>query len=296
VRAWRRGDKRRAGRFLTLAILCFLGPAIGASCGNAYVRLDAPEIYFYHNDFLGTPQRLTNNNPDDPKVVWAARYEPFGQAQIDDDVDDDGTPVVNPLRFPGQYDDDWKRPWGGVGPYYNMARYYDPAIGRYTQVDPVLEQTMEVPQGALECGGACGPLSYGYGRNNPLKYVDPSGLYWIDPDMPWDKANDVDMAVRRLQRVVLPSNCAGTCISDRIRRALPDARFHWRPKTLWVLRLCGFSYPATLSVWLGNTSWQERADQCGPLWCTILHEMTHAVQGYLSEARPREVERSCGCP
>jgi uncharacterized protein RhaS with RHS repeats len=45
-----------------------------------------------------------------------------------------------------------------------MARYYDPAIGRYTQVDPLHDaaQTELAP--------------YAYASNNPLLFTDPRGL------------------------------------------------------------------------------------------------------------------------
>jgi RHS repeat-associated protein len=42
--------------------------------------------------------------------------------------------------------------------YYN-ARYYDPALSRFLQADPVLD----------------GLNRYAYVGNNPVKYVDPSG-------------------------------------------------------------------------------------------------------------------------
>jgi len=44
--------------------------------------------------------------------------------------------------------------------YYYGARYYDPYIGRFTQRDPIGD----------------GVNWYVYTRNNPLKFVDPTGL------------------------------------------------------------------------------------------------------------------------
>ena len=45
-----------------------------------------------------------------------------------------------------------------------MARYHDPAYGRFTQTDPL--------------GGPMGPgvVSYVYAANSPLVFGDPSGL------------------------------------------------------------------------------------------------------------------------
>jgi RHS repeat-associated protein len=46
-----------------------------------------------------------------------------------------------------------------TGLYYFEARYYDPEIGRFISVDP----------------GKDGDNWYAYCRNNPVKYVDPTG-------------------------------------------------------------------------------------------------------------------------
>ncbi|MBE0502481.1 MAG: RHS domain-containing protein, partial [Desulfuromonadales bacterium] len=78
----------------------------------------------YHNDHLGTPQRLTAAN--DGTVVWSAAYAAFGLAVVDP-----ASTVENNLRFPGQYAD------AESGLYYNFHRIYDPNSGRYTQVDPI---------------------------------------------------------------------------------------------------------------------------------------------------------------
>jgi uncharacterized protein RhaS with RHS repeats len=38
------------------------------------------DYYFYQNDHLGTPQKLTAING---AVVWAAKYTSFGKADVD---------------------------------------------------------------------------------------------------------------------------------------------------------------------------------------------------------------------
>jgi RHS repeat-associated protein len=113
------------------------------------------EYYFYHNDHLGTPQKLTARNG---KVVWSARYASFGSAQP---VEQE---VQNPLRFPGQYYDQ------ETGLHYNYNRYHDPQLGRYLKTDPI----------GLNSGDF---TLYVYGSNNPLKYIDPYGYEVLDPSM-----------------------------------------------------------------------------------------------------------------
>ncbi len=105
-------------------------------------------IHYYHNDRLGTPQKTTDRTGN---VSWAAGFDPFGKA----------TPttafITQNLRFPGQYYDE------ETGLHYNIARFYDPNLGRYLQSDPI---------------GLMGVLinTYTYVRNNPVNLIDPEGL------------------------------------------------------------------------------------------------------------------------
>lgn len=77
--------------------------------------------YLYHNDHLWTPQRLTNTQGE---TQWSARSEAFGRTAAIINA------INNPLRFPGQYEDE-------QGLHYNWNRDYSPSLGRYVQSDPV---------------------------------------------------------------------------------------------------------------------------------------------------------------
>ncbi|MCK5228806.1 MAG: RHS domain-containing protein, partial [Desulfobulbaceae bacterium] len=110
------------------------------------------EYYFYHNDHLGTPQKMTAING---AVVWIAKYNAFGNASVDG-----SSAVVNSLRFPGQYFDD------ETGLHYNWQRYYDLQTGRYLTPDPI----------GLSGGGNL------YIYANPVNFIDPLGL------IRWEKA------------------------------------------------------------------------------------------------------------
>ena len=105
---------------------------------------------YYQNDHLNTPQMLTRPNG---AIVWQGQYDAFGE------VTQTNTQVSNPLRFPGQYQDD------ETGLHYNWHRYYDNNIGRYVTSDPI---------------GLDGGLNtYGYAEQNSLLYTDPYGLYCL---------------------------------------------------------------------------------------------------------------------
>ncbi|WP_422375682.1 RHS repeat-associated core domain-containing protein [Roseibium sp.] len=108
-------------------------------------------IYIYNTDHQGVPYELI---AEDGSVAWAATYLAFGGARVVTGAD-----FYQPLRFPGQYFDDES------GLHYNRNRYYDPALGRYTQPDPI---------------SLLGGLNaYAYALD-PNGFIDPFGLTPLD--------------------------------------------------------------------------------------------------------------------
>ncbi len=59
------------------------------------------------------------------------RNAPVAIKHNDNGITQTNTQVSNPLRFPGQYQDD------ETGLHYNWHRYYDNSIGRYVTRDPI---------------------------------------------------------------------------------------------------------------------------------------------------------------
>jgi RHS repeat-associated protein len=105
-------------------------------------------------DQEGTPRLATSTTK---AVVWRYEGRAFGNTAPS------GSVTVN-LRYPGQYFD------SETGLYYWGARYYDPKTGRGISSDPI--------------GLAGGLNTYTYVSNNPLRWIDPSGLVNIDPAEP----------------------------------------------------------------------------------------------------------------
>ncbi|HEY3359042.1 MAG TPA: RHS repeat-associated core domain-containing protein [Polyangia bacterium] len=152
------GELLAQERFATSTCTNTVGNVSVPSC---WQTLSPTKVYYYHNDFLGTPQAMTNSTAD---LVWSARYNAFGVSGITQRYPD----ADNPWRFPGQYDDNAKSYANRPGPYYNYHRYYDPAIGRYMQADPLLLEAVE-------------GHPYSYVDNSPLAWIDPDGLFRLDP-------------------------------------------------------------------------------------------------------------------
>jgi RHS repeat-associated protein len=114
---------------------------------------DAPQQWVdeqFHaivTDLVGSPAELVD---DEGGVAWSHRTMLWGQP-----LDEGGTAVSTPLRFPGQYAD----PETGLN--YNFHRHYDPEAGRYASADPL--------------GLAAGPNPHRY-VHNPWDLIDPLGL------------------------------------------------------------------------------------------------------------------------
>ena len=119
----------------------------GLEMGEVFARSDTPGRMYYLQDALNSTLALTDSTGAE---VQGYAYDPYGNS-----TKLMSTAVTNPYTYTGQQDD-------GTGLYYYRARYYDPAIGRFTSEDP------------LGLGG--GPDVYVYVGDDPLNETDPSGM------------------------------------------------------------------------------------------------------------------------
>ena len=130
---------------------------------------EGSSYYFYHNDHLGTPQKMTAVNG---AVVWSSKYSSFGKATVEVET------VENNLRFPGQYFD------AETGIAYNKYRYYDSGIGRYLRADPLIDlliadNNISIKNVILFKGGDTD--LYVYVKNSPANFKDTMGLKECGP-------------------------------------------------------------------------------------------------------------------
>ena len=114
-------------------------------------RTHSSEGEFYQYNGHGDVVQLTDSIGT---IVQHYEYDAFGN-EVDPSASD-----TNPFRYCGEYFDTES------GTIYLRARYYDPAIGRFTQQD------------AWGYGDPGDPLSlnlYVYCYANPIRYIDPLG-------------------------------------------------------------------------------------------------------------------------
>ena len=114
--------------------------------GQAVGVIEGGMLYLVRSDRIGRPVFATNTLG---VKGWEAAYLPFGGIHT-------STGSPSNLRFPGQ----WFQSEGGL--HQNWMRDYDPTTGRYVQGDPL--------------GLVDGASVYGYVRQNPGRYIDPTGL------------------------------------------------------------------------------------------------------------------------
>lgn len=115
-------------------------------------------IEYYGTDHLGSIRVVFDASGN---VVSRADYLPFGEELA-------SSGALPSERFTGQVRD------GEAGMDYLHARQYLPRTGRFNAVDPVYAGLFDPQQWNR----------YSYARNNPLSFVDPSGMLAQGPTVP----------------------------------------------------------------------------------------------------------------
>lgn len=129
-----------------LLILCALGSSSIATAGGATVT-------YIYTDAQGSPVAEADGAGN---VTATFDYTPFGSTLL-------GTQQNGP-GFTGHVADP------DTSLTYMQARYYDPSMGQFLSVDPVISKA-----GQISSFGA-----YAYAGNNPTTHIDPDGKEWVE--------------------------------------------------------------------------------------------------------------------
>ena len=92
----------------------------------------------------------------------------------------------------------------GLNLYDYSARYYQPAIGRFTTVDPLAEKYYSISP-------------YAYCLNNPLKYIDPTGMYFdpVNEKRAQEIEKNLNKQIKKLEKDIAKLEKKGKDIGDR---------------------------------------------------------------------------------
>ena len=157
-------------------------------------------LYNAHGDVIG----LTDESGT---VVNSYAYSPWGEIRTQTES------VTNPIKYAGEYYDD------ELDMLYLRARYYDPQIGRFISLD-------------AEKGSIQNPMDmnrYVYCRNNPIKYVDPTGMTWeyFDTYLPQWAQTYLQKLTNLYYKVGNTRNETGGFVRDDVHREAVNFRMRF---------------------------------------------------------------------
>ncbi len=250
-------------------------------------------IYAIHTDHLGTPQAITDSQQ---AVVWRADYATFGKATVQARVVEGATktasggiistanaatnaakPFEFNLRFAGQYED------VESGYHYNWHRYYDPNTGRYLTPDPI--------------GLAGGLNGYGYAGQDPLRSIDPYGLfnYLLAPSETYaDRAAAYRQMQQDLEQAGVDVKWFGAAAELNDAFADTQSRFGFVPGGDWMNDLGKQLYNKNLSTYYELMK-PYPPGTCRPggksLDYALVSREQNAVQDYINSTPPTATQR-----
>ncbi len=115
--------------------------------------IEGGTYYFYLTDHLGNSRVVADMNGN---VIQKNHYYPFGMTFAE-------TSSTEQDRQPYKYGGKELDRLDGLNWYDYSARQYEPALGRFTTMDPLAEKYYSISP-------------YAYCFNNPVRYIDPTGM------------------------------------------------------------------------------------------------------------------------
>lgn len=128
-------------------------PGGGGGSANPFEK----DLFHYHPDHQGSSRDVTDVLG---LVFQHTEYFPYGETWVKEKSNIEWTPNM----FTGKELDE------ETGLYYLGARYYDPRISQFMSTDPAFATGGEPALDNVKAVSV-----YGYGVNNPTRYIDPEG-------------------------------------------------------------------------------------------------------------------------
>jgi RHS repeat-associated protein len=222
--------------------------------------------YFYvHTDHLNTPRKIAQ--PTTGTLAWRWDTDPFGTVAPNQNPGGLGTFVYN-LRAPGQYYQ------AETGLNQNMARDYDPQVGRYVESDPI--------------GLHAGVNTYAYVANSPTDGFDPLGTFrqaygFSGPSDPlWLSIQQAEEKIRKeLQksRQCPGGGCIPPFVADNLNNLVYPFESHLNLSFVYFdpnlsSRECAHG---DMPGWKITVGPQTFTKPCDCLASTLYHELLHNI-------------------
>lgn len=128
---------------------------VSGGIDEVFTRADYAGTFTQLKDALGSTIGLVDTTGN---VGTSYSYDPFGNTAVS------GATNGNEFQYTGRENE-------GNGLYYYRARYYEIGCGRFISEDPI--------------GFAGGENFYSYAGNDPINFIDPSGLRSSNPFVAW---------------------------------------------------------------------------------------------------------------
>src|SRR5699024_8058264 len=139
------------GKELEIATPYLYSTSHSLVCGFKSHNPKLYDAYWYHPDHLGSSSFITNTTGE---ISQHFEYLPFGETLVEEHLNS----YNSPFKFNGkEYDAE-------TGNYYYGARYMNPKWSTFLTPDPALERYPSISP-------------YAYTLNNPVRYVDPTGMF-----------------------------------------------------------------------------------------------------------------------
>jgi RHS repeat-associated protein len=119
---------------------------------------------YVHPDHLGGTRVITDQQGNEVQTLY---YHPFGEIRLNHQAGS----FDEQRKFTGHLHDD------ETDLEFMEARYYNATWGRFLRQDPVFLELGSNPDLSKLLVDPQQLNAYAYARNNPLKYVDPTGMY-----------------------------------------------------------------------------------------------------------------------
>jgi RHS repeat-associated protein len=96
------------------------------------------------------------------------------------------------------------------GPYYNGARWYSPDLGRYLSSEPLL---LRPGYPSFQAQRGASSQSYAYANNDPMRWVDRTGLY-PDDSPGWDRWAEASRQMSDEEKIFFAASAGITVVAS----------------------------------------------------------------------------------